>query len=146
MKGGLPTGRNKELDNIGFLCLGLAIPGVIGLGEWISSAVSAQPQYAMDYSRLAQFAAFAVAPFVVGIGLYRRSFLFGYVGGLVLAVASLLYLVLSLGGSASTTAFDWLFLTTPPLALLLLLPMRYKALFAGTSAGPAERARRTMPE
>lgn len=142
----LPTGRNRELDNIGFLCLSLVIPGVIGLGEWISSAVSAQSQYAMDYSRLAQFAAYAVAPFVVGLGIYRRSLLFGYVGGLVLAAASLLYLVLSLGESASTTAFDWLFLTTPPLVLLLLLPMRYKALFAGTSAGPAERARRTMPK
>lgn len=136
MKRRLPS---RELDNLGFLCISLAILPAIGLWEWISSAVS-QPEYALDYSRLAQYAWYGVAPVVVGVGFYLRSFHFGYIGGLVLSAASLVHLVLIASGA------ELPFKAIAPLALLVLLPTRYRALFAGTSAVSAERVRRATPE
>ena len=142
MKRSLPKGRDRELNNLGFVCIAVAILPAIGLWDLTRSVVLAQPDHAMDYSRLAQYAAYAVAPVVVGVGFYRRSFLFGYVGGLVFSALSLLHVVLLLGASAGATAFEWLFMTLGPLALLLLLPTRYKTMFVRASSGPAERARR----
>jgi hypothetical protein len=142
----LPKGRDRELNNLGAVCMAVAILPAIGLWEWIQSAVSAQPGYAMDYGLLALYAVYAVAPVVVGVGFFLRSFLFGYVGGLVFSALSLLYLVLSLSGSESATAFEWMLKTIGPLTLLLLLPTRYKGMFVGASSGSAKSARRVMPE
>ena len=139
-------GRGRELDTLGFVCIGVAILPVIGIWEGAQYAVSPDSEHAVNCGLLALYAVYAVALVVVGVGFYRRSFLFGYVGGLVFSALSLLHLVFLLSGSASTTAFEWLFKTIGPLTLLLLLPTRYRGLFVSASSGSVESARRAMPE
>jgi|SRR5215203_2707544 len=126
------TGRDLELFNIGGLCIGIAVFNFLILFD-MARPVVPHPEQGMDYGRAAPVAAYGVALVVVGVGLCRRSFRFGYVGGLVLSAASLVHLMLSFGVSPDASWGDWWGWVVGPLALLLLLPTRYRTVFVGRS-------------
>lgn len=126
------TGRPLELSNIGFLCIGIAVFNCLILLD-MARPVVPHPEQGVDYGRAATVAAYAVALVVVGVGLRRRSFRFGYVGGLVFSVASLVHLMLSFRATPDASWGDWWGWGVGPVALLLLLPTRYKSVFVGRS-------------
>jgi hypothetical protein len=121
--------RQQELRALGVFCIVLAFPNLVGLWNWSRPEILEQLPRQMTYGRLAWFLLYAGALVVVGIGLTRRNYYLGYVGGLVFGGLALLNLVVTIGQPATASIPHRLMKMLLPLALVVLLPTRYRSEF-----------------